>query len=140
MCRTEARNATIAWLIERCQHVLPKSPLGLAIAYARSQWGDLQTYTCDGDLSIDNNPSERGLRPQAISAKNRLFFGSDRGGRTAAILFSLVGSCRRFGGDTFTYLKDVLERLPAHPADRLAELLPDAWFVAQRNARRKVAS
>ena len=136
----QGANATVAWLIERSQYVLPKSPLGRAIANARSQWGDLQTYTRDGDLSYRQQPLGTESASQAFSAKNRLFFGSDRGGRTAAILFSLVGSCRRIGGDTFSYLKDVLERLPTHPADRLAELLPDAWFAAHRNARRKVAS
>ncbi|WP_206352469.1 transposase domain-containing protein [Tautonia rosea] len=65
---------------------------------------------------------------------------SDRGGRTAAILYSFVGSCKQLDGDPFAYLKDVMERLPIHPADRLVELLPDAWFAAHPNTRRKVAS
>jgi hypothetical protein len=50
-----------------------------------------------------------------------------------------VASCKRLGVDPFAYLKDVLERLPAHPIDRLAELLPDAWFAAHPGARRKIA-
>jgi hypothetical protein len=50
-----------------------------------------------------------------------------------------VGSCKRLGADPFAYLKDVLERLPTNPGDRLAELLPDAWFTARPNTRRKVA-
>ena len=128
-----------AWLDEQAGHVLPKSPLGQAIAYARAQWEDLRTYTRDGELSIDNNCSERSLRAQAIGRKNFLFVGSDRGGRTAATLYSFVASCKRLGGDPFAYLKDVLERLPPHPIDRLAELLPDAWFAAHPGARRKVA-
>ena len=69
-----------------------------------------------------------------------MFVGSDRGGRTAAILYSFVGSCKRLGGDPFAYLKDVLWRLPTHPLDRLAELLPNAWFAAYPNARRKIAT
>jgi transposase len=69
-----------------------------------------------------------------------LFVGSDRGGRTAAILYSFVGSCKRLGADPFAYLKDVLGRLPTHPGDRLAELLPDAWFTAHPDTRRKIAS
>jgi transposase len=128
------------WLDEQSCQVLPKSPLGKAIAYARNQWPDLQTYTRDGELSIDNNLAERTLRAQAIGRKNYLFVGSDRGGRTAAILYSVVGSCTRLGGDPFAYLKDVLERLPTHAAERLGELLPDAWFAAHPNTRRKVAS
>ena len=87
-----------------------------------------------------NNVSERSLRAQAIGRKNYLFVGSDRGGRTAAILYSVVGSCKRLGADPFGYLKDILERLPTHPGDGLEELLPDAWFAAHPNTRRKVAS
>lgn len=127
-------------LDERSSHVLPKSPLGKAIAYAQAQWEDLQTYTRDGELSIDNDLSERTLRAQALGRKNFLFVGSDRGGRTAAVLYSFVGSCKRLGGDPFAYLKDVLERLPTQPIDRLAELLSEAWFSAHPRSRRKIAS
>ena len=125
---------------EQSGPVLPKSPLGQAIAYAQAQWEHLQTYTRDGELSIDNDLAERSLRAQAVGRKNFLFVGSDRGGRTAAVLYSFVGSCKRLGGDPVAYLKDVLERLPTHPIDRLAELLPDAWFAAHPGARRKIAA
>ncbi len=128
------------WLDEQSRKVFPKSPVGQAMAYARNQWDDLQTYTRDGELSIDNNVSERSVRAQAIGLKNYLFVGSDRGGRTAATLYSLVGSCKRHQVDPFAYLKDVLERLPSHPVDRLGDLLPDAWVAAHPKARRKVAS
>jgi transposase len=69
-----------------------------------------------------------------------MVIGSDRGGRKAATLYSFVASCKRLGGDSFSYLKDVLERLPTHPLDRLAELLPDAWLAAHPLARRKIAA
>jgi transposase len=59
---------------------------------------------------------------------------------TAASLYSLVGSCKRHQIDPFAYLEDVLERLPAHPTDRLGELLTDAWLETCPKARRKVAS
>ena len=133
-------NALGEWLDEQSRKILPKSPVGQAISYARNQWKDLQTYTCDGELSIDNNVSERSVRAQAIGRKNYLFVGSDRGGRTAATLYSLVGSCKRHHIDPFAYLKDILERLPTHPTDRLGELLPDAWVAANPDARRRVAS
>ena len=67
-----------AWLDEQSRQVLPKSPLGLAIAYARNQWQDLQTYTRDGELSIDNNLAERMLRAPAIGRRSRLFAGGAR--------------------------------------------------------------
>ena len=128
------------WLEEQSRKVLPKSPIGQAIAYTRAQWKDLQAYTRDGELSIDNNVSERSLRAQAIGRKNYLFVGSDRGGRTAATLYSLLGSCKRHQIDPFAYLKDILERLPTQPADRLGELLPDAWVAANPDARRRAVS
>jgi transposase len=56
--------------------------------------------------------------------KNYLFAGSDGGGRSAAVLYSVVGTCRRVGLDPFAYLRDVLTRLPSLPVDRLDELLP----------------
>ena len=107
--------------------ILPKSPIGQAITYALNQWDALCVYTTDGDLSIDNNVSENALRRIAVGRKNWLFCGSDNGGRTAAILFSLIASCQRHHVDPFAYLRDVLTRIAAHPHHRLAELLPDRW-------------
>lgn len=55
-------NAFGEWLDEQSRIILPKSPVSQAISYARNQWADLQTYTLDGELSIDNNVSERSVR------------------------------------------------------------------------------
>ena len=107
--------------------ILPKSPMGQAITYALNQWDALCVYTTDGDLSIDNNVSENALRRIAVGRKNWLFCGSDNGGATAAILFSLVATCQRHHVDPFAYLRDILTRIAAHPHHRLAELLPDRW-------------
>jgi transposase len=111
--------------------VLPKSPMGEAITYALNQWKALCVYTTDGDLAIDNNVSENALRRVAIGRKNWLFCGSDRGGKTAAILFSLIATCQRHKVEPFAYLRDVLTRISAHPYNRLAELLPDRWRPAR---------
>jgi len=108
-------------------NVLPKSPMGEAVTYAMNQWAALCVYLLDGELSIDNNASENALRRIAIGRKNWLFCGSDNGGRTAAILFSLIASCQRHHVEPFTYLRDVLTRIAGHPHNRLAELLPDRW-------------
>ena len=59
--------------------------------------------------------------------------GSPRGGQTAAVLFSFTSTCQRLGVEPWAYLQDVLERLPSHPAERLAELLPDKWARAHRD-------
>jgi hypothetical protein len=109
---------------------LPKSPVGQAIHYVLSNWTALVRYTDDGDLSIDNNAAEQAMRPVALGRKNWLFAGSDNGGRTAAVLYGLVATCRRHRLDPFRYLRDVIGRLSDHPANRIDELLPDRWKLA----------
>ena len=76
------------WLTALAGRVLPKSPVGQAIHYVLPRWEGLTRYCEDGALAIDNNLAERTLRPCAIGRKNWLFLGNDRGGRTAAVLFS----------------------------------------------------
>ena len=122
-----------AWLEKQAAAVLPKSPLAEAVGYARNQWAALQVYTTAGFLEIDNNPAERALRAVAIGRKNYLFFGSDIGGETAAVLYTLTQTCQALGIEPWRYLRDVLERLPSHPAERLTELLPDRWARTQRD-------
>lgn len=116
-----------AYLDREQPNVLPKSPAGQAIAYTLSNWDALVRYCEDGDLEIDNNGAERSLRGIAVGRKNWLFFGSDRGGETAAILTSLIITCKRNRIDPFAYLKDVFARISAHPMSRLDDLLPDRW-------------
>jgi transposase len=120
------------WLQEQAPIVLPKSPMGQAIAYAQRHWAALSRFTEHGFLNIDNNAAERALRPVAVGRKNWLFAGSDRGGQTAAVLFTMTQTCKRHGIDPFVYLRDALTRLPALPADRLNDLLPNRWAAAQR--------
>jgi hypothetical protein len=129
-----------AWLIEQGRQALPKSPMGQAIAYAQSNWSALCRYPEHGELSIDNNLAERMLRSQAVGRRNWTFLGSDRGGRTAAVLYSLTGTCKHHDIDPFAFLRDVLNRLPSQPPDRLGELLPDVWFASHPSARRKTAA
>jgi transposase len=111
------------WSIE----VLPKSPIGQAVGYARGQWIALNQYIDDGDLAIDNNLAERVLRTVAIGRRNWLFAGSDAGAERAAIIYSLIASCKLFAIDPFAYLRDVLDRISTHPASRIAELTPSGW-------------
>lgn len=120
------------WLKEQQAEVLPKSPIGQAIAYALNHWAALTRYTEQGFLTIDNNWAEREMKKTALGRKNWLFFGSDQGGRTAAVLLSLVSSGQRHGLDPFRYLEDVLYRLPGLKASQLAELLPDRWQAPHR--------
>lgn len=119
------------WLQGKDRVVLPKSPLGEAMTYCRNNWTALRTYVSDGELSIDNNAAERALRPVAVGRKNYLFFGSDRGGETAATLYSIIGSAKRHGLDPWKYLRDLFTRLPRMNVSALPELLPNRWKTAQ---------
>jgi transposase len=119
-----------AYLEREQPAVLPKSPEGTAIAYTLSNWEALTRYCDDGDLEIDNNGAERSLRGIAVGRRNWTFFGSDNGGRTAAILTSITASCRRLGMDPFQYLRDIFQRISIHPRSQLDALLPDNWKAA----------
>ena len=120
-----------AWLETESPKVLPKSDVRAAMEYTLANWMALCRYTESGWLDADNNAAENALRGIALGRKNWLFCGSDRGGRAAAIHFSLMSSCKRHGHDPFVYLRDVLTRLPAilpspSPTD-LDALLPHCW-------------
>jgi hypothetical protein len=122
------------WMEQERSQVLPRSPMGTAVGYALGNRAALSRYTDAGFLAIDNYASERALRAVAVGRKNYLFAGSDAGGRSAAVLYSAAGTCRRLGLDPFAYLRDAFARLPSLPAGRLDELLPDRWVAARGGA------
>ncbi len=107
--------------------VLPKSPVGEAVRYLTNQWAALQRFVEDGRLNIDNNGAENQLRLVAVGRNNWLFAGSFEGARRAALLDSLVQSCKLIGVPPFDYLKDVLRRIPTHPHRLIAQLTPRGW-------------
>jgi transposase len=119
------------WLREKLVVVRPKSPITKAIKYSLRQWDALRRFLDNGSIPIDNNRSERALKEQALGRKNWIFLGSDQGGSTAAVLYSLVASAKRHHLDPQAYLTDVLTRLPqiANPLE-LRHLLPDRWAKA----------
>jgi len=109
------------------KELLPRSEAGQAVNYLLKNWTALTRYCENPALSIDNNHTERSLRGWAVGRNNWTFFGSDRGGRTAAVLRSFVASCELVKVDPFAWFQDVLSRIASHPITRLDELLPDRW-------------
>jgi transposase len=128
------------WLQQQRADKLPKSPMGEALGYALNNWPALCRYTEAGFLAIDNNVAEREMKRIAIGRKNYLFVGSEKGGHTAAVLYSFTSTCHRLGVEPWAYLQDALQRLPSTPPERLAELLPDRWQAARGQAAAPPAS
>jgi transposase len=116
------------WLEETLVKLSRKSDTAQAVRYALGLWEALRRYVDDGRLEIDNNAAERGLRVVALGRKNYLFAGSDRGGESAAAIYSLIGTAKLNDVDPETYLREVLSRIVDHPINRIAELLP--WNLA----------
>ena len=96
-----------------------------------SNWAALCRYLEQGYLAIDNNLSERTLRAIALGRNNWGMLGSENGGETAAVLYSLVGTCKRLLIDPFAYLREALPALYAlgekPTEEQLAEWLPNRW-------------
>jgi transposase len=120
-----------AWLKEMAPHAPPKSPLGHAITYMRNQWKALCRFLEDGAIELTNNAVERALRAVAIGRLNWQFAGSDEGARRAAVIYTIIGTCKLQGVDPWAYIRDVLSRLAKGvPDGGFRELLPDKWAQA----------
>jgi hypothetical protein len=97
------------------------------VRYALNQWDARTRFLEDGELEIDNGATERANRDIALGRGNWTSFGSDSGGKTAAVLRSFVASCKRCGVKPFAWFGNVLSRIPTHSIARLTELLPHNW-------------
>ncbi len=115
------------WLQKQYAAAQPKSSFAKALFYCLNNWTELNQYITDGELSIDNNHSEREMKYIAMGRKAWLFFGSDKGGKDHAIISSILSTCRRHGIEPFSYLTDVIQRLIENPDCDLNELLPYNW-------------
>jgi len=98
-----------------------------ALDYLRNQRKPLRRFLDGGLIPLDNNACERAIRPIAIGRRNWLFAGSMRGGRAAAVVYTLIECCRLANVDMVAYFADVLVRVATHPARRIEELLPANW-------------
>lgn len=131
-------DALHTWFTDKLQRVSAKSTFAVAVRYALERWTALTRYRDDGRVEIDNNAAERALRTVALGRKNYLFAGSDRGGDSAALIYSLIGTARLNGVDPYAYLRAVLERIGTHPINRIDELLP--WNIALGDPQSQAAA
>ncbi len=107
--------------------LLPKSKFRQALGYFCSLIPYLKNYTKHPFARLDNNVAERAIRPLAIGRKNWLFIGHEDCGQSAAVILSLVQTCRAIGVNPRKYLEDVMRRLMSHNSQKLHELLPSNW-------------
>lgn len=120
------------WLPAELEKVLPKSPIGGAIAYTLKRKENLGRFLEDGRLEIDNNLVENAIRPIAIGRKNYLFAGSHDAAQRNAMMYTFITACKHRGLDPSAWLHDVLTRLHRQPINRVEELLPHNWKDAGR--------
>ena len=132
-----ARDAEPVWdaveVAHRTEAWRYRAAIGSAIAYASNNWDALKRYLEQGFLALDNNLSERTLRVIALGRNAWGVIGSEVGGQTAAVLYSVVGTCKHLGIDPLAYLRDALPELFAlgekPTPEQLLDWLPDRWLL-----------
>jgi len=122
-----AMDALRAWLDAKAPAYPPRSAMGRAINYALNNWERLCVFLDDENVPVDNNESERFLRPVAKGRDNWLFAGNDEAAENIAVLLTLTSACEANRLNPEEYLADVIPRLSTHPAADLDELLPHRW-------------
>ena len=117
------------WMLDTYPTVLPKSKIGMAISYTYTLLPRLSRYVNDGRINIDNNLIENAIRPLALGRKNWLFCGNDASAYRAAIVYSLISTCKNAGIEPRIWMEDVLTKIPYYLRDGkdLSELLPRRW-------------
>ena len=101
-----------------------KSSTAKAIAYALNNEVALKRFLGNGNIEIDNNAAERALRSVAVGRKNWLFAGSDKGGKTAAIIYTILETAKLNNVNPVKYLHKVFDIIQDYKANKLENLLP----------------
>lgn len=112
------------WIQAQMKTLSVHAETSKAFGYILKQWQALNEYCRNGQVEIDNNIGENALRTVAVGRKNYLFFGSDNGGEAAAIIYSLLGTCRLNGVEPESWLREVIDKINDWPSNRVHELLP----------------
>jgi transposase len=117
-----------SWMIEEHPKlVVKKSPIAQAMGYFLPRWEKLCIYTKDARLNIDNNLVENAIRPVAIGRKNYLFAGSHEAAQRAAMVYSLMATCKLLNIDPYYWLRDVLENMHRFTTNTIESMLPQNW-------------
>jgi transposase len=127
ICALPILNEIETRLKEMRFEVLPKSSIGKAITYTLNIYPNLKRYVGNGKYEIDNNNIENAVRPLALGRKNYLFAGSHKSAQHAAMMYSFFASCKANHVNPYTWLNDILNRLPEYKANKIDELLPHNW-------------
>ncbi|WP_413739798.1 IS66 family transposase [Sodalis sp. RH14] len=113
-----------SWIREKLTTLPRQADTAKAFNYLMNHWPALCYYAGDGWAEIDNNIAENALRMVSLGRKNDLFMGSDSGGDRAALMYTLIGSCKLNGVEPEAYLRHVLANIVDHPINKIKELLP----------------
>lgn len=112
------------WIQTQMKTLSVHAEMAKAFGYMLKQWHALNEFCRNGWVEIDNNIGENALRSVAVGRKNYLFFGSDNGGEAAAVIYSLLGTCRLNGVEPENWLREVIGKINDWPSNRVHELLP----------------
>ena len=115
------------WMRQQRALLSSSNETAKAINYLLNRWAAFTRFLDDGRVCLSNNAAERALRGVAVGRKNWTFAGSDAGGHRAAAVYTLIETCKMNDVDPQAWLADVLARLPDHPANKVADLLPWNW-------------
>jgi hypothetical protein len=116
-----------AWLLRERENLSQSSAVLKPINYMLKRWDGFAGFLDDGRICLTNNCAERALRGIAVGRRNWTFAGSQRGADRAAVMLTMITTCRLNDVDPKAWLADVLARIADLPASRLHELLPWEW-------------
>lgn len=115
-------------LEEKIPQTARQSDIGNALRYSLRNWEGLTEYLKDGRIHIDNNASERCIKPFVIGRRNWLFNDNVRGANVSSILFSIMETAKAHEVNVQKYLQFILEKQPT--SDNVQDLLPSAYISA----------
>lgn len=109
------------------ERTLPRNELMKALNYTLNQENEVMRIFERGEYELDNNAIERQMRPIAVGRKNYMFAGSHDGARNAAVLYSLLNTCKLNKVNPWEWLRDILVRISSDSSVKAGDLLPHRW-------------